>query len=49
MRPFLIINSFMGGDLVLILLLTTKYSEIYDRFLFKLDVNIGLKYESYIR
>jgi len=47
-RPILILNSFLGGDLILILPLTTKYSISYENFLFKLDKKIGLKFDSYV-
>lgn len=47
-RPVLIINSFLGGDLILIFPLTTKYFTKYNNFLFELDTQCGLKYKSYI-
>ncbi len=47
-RPILIINSFLNGDLILMFPLTTKYSKTYSQFLFKIDKEIGLRYDSYI-
>jgi len=47
-RPVLIVNSFLGGDLVLILPLTTKYNKNLKRFYFYINKKLGLNKDSYI-
>lgn len=48
LRPVIIINSFIGGDLILIFPLTKKFNENFKKFLYKIEKTKGLNYDSYV-
>ncbi|MCF7796114.1 type II toxin-antitoxin system PemK/MazF family toxin [Patescibacteria group bacterium] len=47
-RPVLIVNIFMGGDLILIFPLTTKYNQYLEKFYFYINKGSGLNKNSYV-
>ncbi|MDQ7010097.1 MAG: type II toxin-antitoxin system PemK/MazF family toxin [Candidatus Gracilibacteria bacterium] len=50
LRPVLIVGNYMGGDLVSIIPITTKYKKQYSKFLLEIDdyYNKGLSRKSYL-
>jgi len=47
-RPVLIVNAFLGGDLILVFPLTTKYNKKLYKFYFFIEKSLGLDKDSYI-